>query len=118
MYPAEGGRNRPHPKYITARSDPRRPELKRYILVEGELTGQRTQPYTHCVEVTIRNNGKIYHFIVFFKRHVSLPVNTSTRELAEAGIRGDVLVVACGPRVGARGIGRRETAVADKVVRE
>lgn len=76
----------------------------------------RTQPYTHCVEVAIKRYNKIYRFLLFFKRHVHLRLNKSTRELEEGGTRGDVLVVAMGPKVGARGMGGRETRVADRVI--
>lgn len=116
LYPA----NAPKPSYINvaAHTDPRRPELKRFVVVDGQLTGHRIQAYTHDVESTIRRNGKTYTFRIFFKRHRKLPVNRSLGALREAGVRGDILVVACGPRVGVRGMGGKEGKVADYLVKK
>lgn len=118
IYPAGGDGAHPRPKYLHARSDPRRPELKRYVILDGEFVGHRRQPYTHSVEVSTRFRERTYNCMVFFKRHTSLPINNSTPELAEAGVRGDILVVVLGPRVGIRSIAGKETRVADDIVKK
>lgn len=86
------------------------------MLVEGQLAGDNFHSYTHDVEVSIERNGAHYRFIMFFKHHVRLEVNRCMAALAQAQVRGDVLVVACGPRVGARGMRAGETKAADFAV--
>lgn len=108
----------PRPITLTARFDPTRPELKRYVLVEGQMAGDEVHPYTHDLEVEVEFRGTMHRFFVFVKRHKRLPINQSLAALSEAGVRGDLLVVACGPKAGARGIRSGEARAADMAVEQ
>lgn len=86
------------------------------MLVEGQLTGDRFHPYTHDVEVSVDIEGRTHRFFIFIKRHKRLPINQSLPALKEAGVRGDLLVVACGPKMGARGMRSGEIWAANVAV--
>ena len=105
--------NRPCPTLVAYHWDPQQPEKGRYVITDGQLQGSRLQPYVHDTRVRVRWNGTVYTFLVLYKRHRYLPVNGSTPDISNAGFRGDALVVAEGPLVGARGMGGRETRAAD-----
>ncbi|KAJ3709585.1 hypothetical protein C8R42DRAFT_598022, partial [Lentinula raphanica] len=71
------------------------------------------QRHIHDTIVDVRHRGKRYSFRIFYKRHKKLPRNRAVRESAKRVMDGDILVVAFGPRVGARNMrGRLEEAAA------
>ena len=74
------------------------------MLAADELSGQRLQPYVHDVTVTVRYRHKMFKFLVFFKRHKSLPGNRTVHSLSGMEMDGDVLLVACGKRVNVRNL--------------
>ncbi|KAJ3766487.1 hypothetical protein FB446DRAFT_653722, partial [Lentinula raphanica] len=94
------------PKAVTARvrHNTRRPANDRFVYASHLLSGQRTQPYVHDAVVKIRYEGRIFTFLVFFKRHKLLPVNVSIQNIGGRIMRGDVLLVACGTKVSVRNL--------------
>ncbi|KAJ3847059.1 hypothetical protein EV368DRAFT_51853, partial [Lentinula lateritia] len=93
-------------------------ERGRFVLASTELPHPQTQPYIHDSIVKVVHRGKQYKFRVFYKRHKLLPTNQAILQLAGAPMDGDVLVVACGTKVGIRNFGSRlEIRAADKAVK-
>lgn len=100
------------------REDTRHPEWGRYLLASDELSGPREQPYIHDTVIRIKHRRKDYTFRVFYKRHKMLPINQAVQALAGVAMEGDVLVVACGKRVGIRNLSSRlEAQAAEHAVR-
>lgn len=56
-------------------------------------------------------------FRIFFKNHVRLTINGTLSTMGLGEIKGDILVVAYGPRVGERSFKAAEAAAADEAVR-
>ncbi|KAH7874201.1 hypothetical protein F5879DRAFT_1067459, partial [Lentinula edodes] len=116
IYRANGTNSAPTRVYY--REDSFQLERGRFVLASAELPHPQTQPYIHDSIVKVVHRGKQYKFRVFFKRHKLLPTNQAILQLAGAPMDGDVLVVACGTKVGIRNIrGRLETRAADKAVK-
>ncbi len=103
------------PIQVFYREDPRRPHRGRYILAADELSHPKTQSYVHDSIVTIQYRRKTHTFRVFYKRHKLLPIN---RALQGLEMEGDILVVACGKKVGVRNMrGKVEERAAEQAVR-
>ncbi|KAJ3899334.1 hypothetical protein F5879DRAFT_811088 [Lentinula edodes] len=110
----------PNPASIKVfyREDPLRLERGRFVVASTELSHPKTQPYIHDSIVKVVHRGKQYKFRVFFKRHKSLPINQAILQLIGAPMDGDVLVVACGTKVGVKNFRTRlEARAADKAVK-
>ncbi|KAJ3808658.1 hypothetical protein F5876DRAFT_45554, partial [Lentinula aff. lateritia] len=70
-----------------------------FVLASHLLAEPRLQPYIHNITLKICHCGKVYEFLVFFKRHKKLPLNLSVQDLGGRDVQGDILLVACGKRV-------------------
>ncbi|KAJ3845691.1 hypothetical protein EV368DRAFT_53653, partial [Lentinula lateritia] len=94
------------------------PANSRFVLASHLLAEPRLQPYIHDVTLKIRHCGKVYEFLVFFKRHKRLPLNLSVQNLGGRDVQGDILLVACGKRVSVRNLcSGLEDRAADKAIR-
>ncbi|KAJ3715648.1 hypothetical protein C8R42DRAFT_645553 [Lentinula raphanica] len=112
--------NLTQPKAVTARvrHNTRRPAKDRFVYASLLLSGQRTQPYLHDTVVTIQYGGRVFTFLVFFKRHKRLPVNVPIQNIGGKVMRGDVLLVACGTKVSIRNLqSGLEDKAADRAVK-
>lgn len=100
-----------------ATTAPTCPIKARFVVSEACFYDAERQPYIHSTLVTAKFRGRRYCFKLYYKNHVALPLNHSLPELAREGMRGDVLAIAYGPKVGERSFTGMETAAADSVVR-
>ncbi|KAJ3765864.1 hypothetical protein FB446DRAFT_794636 [Lentinula raphanica] len=116
LYPA----NLTVPKAVMARvrHNTQRPADDRFVYASPLLSGQRIQPYIHDTVVKIRYGERNFTFLVFFKRHRRLPVNTTIQNIGGKAIHGDVLLVACGTNVSIRNLQSGiEDRAADRAVK-
>ncbi|KAJ3754123.1 hypothetical protein EV360DRAFT_52215, partial [Lentinula raphanica] len=96
--------NLPNAVIARVRHNTRQPANDRFVYASNLLSGQRLQPYIHDVVIRIRYGGRIFTFLVFFKRHKRLPVNLSIQNICGRTMRGDVLLVAYGTKVSVRNL--------------
>lgn len=96
---------------------PTSPTKTRFVVSEACFYDADRQPYIHSTLVNAKFRGRKYSFKLYYKNHVALPLNHSLPELSREEIRGDVLAIAYGSKVGERSFTGMETAAADSVVR-
>lgn len=89
----------------------------RFVVPEACFDDAVRQSYVHGTVVRCRFRGRRYSFKLFYKNHVSLPLNRALPELLREGMRGDVLAVAYGSKVGERSLTGLETSAADCMIR-
>lgn len=82
------------------------------------MNGRRMQPYIHGCRVEVAIGPAIEGFVVFFKRHIGLPVNRSQPVLELLGWHGDLVVMKLGKnREGfVNLVGRRDVALSTFVL--
>ncbi|KAH7873336.1 uncharacterized protein C8R40DRAFT_1001392, partial [Lentinula edodes] len=90
LYPA--GSVRPRAITTHVRQNMTDPANSRFVLASHLLSEPRLQPYIHDISLKIRHCGKVFNFLVFFKRHKRLPLNLSVQNLGGRAVHGDILL--------------------------
>lgn len=85
----------------------------RYPVVEEVMDHGDIQPFIHNIPVTIRDDNLVYRYMLFYKNHVSLPLN---RSIPTHVFRGDAVIMRTGNRSQYVNMRGRDAALADMIM--
>jgi len=112
LYPISGV---PHPIEIPTRINTS--TLDRYPLIEGFLDHPTIQPYVHNRVATVLQGRHRINYAIFFKNHVSLPLNHCFAQ-NESCLRGDLVVMRVGAQAQFINFRGRDASLADLVIQQ